>query len=230
MKEGKIVGFNASEIKAQLMANAVAEQNRRLVEYAKSTIQEIGDTIKTYSGGHHMDDKGNLLDSLCWGLSYKGKVVESGFYREQKATELTYLHAWFHDNTEPIGGHVLAQNFMKRMANLNYSGWRLFFAILAPYWGYWEKGFKMKIKAPSYQEGDAVSFRFMRFAVMTQFLDRIEKDLKPAKVTFKTEAPTYTKESWSKLGEKRDSRAAKKGGFSVYDKYPRGKGKGKYNY
>jgi predicted transcriptional regulator YdeE len=57
------------------------------------------------------------------------------------------------------------------------------------------------------------------------------EDLKPAKVTIKSEYPKpYTKESWDKLFKKRDSRAANKGGFSVYDKYPRGKGKGKYDY
>ena len=33
MKQGKIIGFNAAKMAEQMMANAVAEQNRRLVEY-----------------------------------------------------------------------------------------------------------------------------------------------------------------------------------------------------
>ena len=34
MKQGKVIGFNAAKMAEQMMANAVAEQNRRLVEYA----------------------------------------------------------------------------------------------------------------------------------------------------------------------------------------------------
>lgn len=222
MKQGKIIGFNAAKMAEQMMANAVAEQNRRLVEYAKSKIRLIGDAIQLYNSRNHMDRTGNLLDSLCWCVSYKGKVVESGFYRDQMATKLSYLHEWFHNNTEPVGGHVLASNFLKQMSNLGHSGWRIFFAILAPYWGYWEKGFNFKGKNGT---------KFLQFKVMSEFYDMASEDLKPAKVTIKSEYPKpYTKESWDKLFRKRDSRAAKKGGFSVYDKYPRGKGKGKYDY
>ena len=222
MKQGKIIGFNAAKMAEQMMANAVAEQNRRLVEYAKSKIRLIGDAIQLYNSKNHMDRTGNLLDSLCWCVSYKGKVVESGFYRDQMATKLSYLHEWFHNNTEPVGGHVLASNFLKQMSNLSHSGWRMFFAILAPYWGYWEKGFNFKGKNGT---------KFLQFKVMSEFYDMASEDLKPAKVTIKSEYPKpYTKESWDKLFKKRDSRAAKKGGFSVYDKYPRGKGKGKYDY
>ena len=79
MKQGKIIGFNAAKMAEQMMANAVAEQNRRLVEYAKSKIRLIGDAIQLYNSKNHMDRTGNLLDSLCWCVSYKGKVVESGF-------------------------------------------------------------------------------------------------------------------------------------------------------
>ena len=222
MKQGKIIGFNAAKMAEQMMANAVAEQNRRLVEYAKSKIRLIGDAIQLYNSKNHMDRTGNLLDSLCWCVSYKGKVVESGFYRDQIATRLSYLHEWFHNNAEPVGGHILASNFLKQMANLGHSGWRIFFAILAPYWGYWEKGFNFKGKNGT---------KFLQFKVMSEFYDMASEDLKPAKVTIKSEYPKpYTKESWDKLFEKRDSRSAKKGGFSVYDKYPRGKGKGKYDY
>lgn len=217
MKRSKIVGFNPELLIKTMTEKAVAEQNRRLVEYAKEKILQIGNMIRTYNSRHHMDRTGNLLDSLCWGLSYRGKLIESGFYREQRATELSYLHEWFYDNAEPVGGHVLASNFIKQMANLGYSGWRLFFAVLAPYWGYWEEGFSFK------------GTKFLRFAVMTEFHDVIKGELSPAKVSFRTKAPEYSAESWDRLKKRRDSRAGK-GGSSVYDKYPRGKGSGKYNY
>lgn len=233
MAKTKILGLDKflKDIKSEVSEYWVKVQNDRLVEYAKKTIQDIGDKIQTYNSRNHMDRTGNLLDSLCWCVSYNGKVVESGFYREQQASQLSYLHEWFRESYDgfPVGGHVLAANFIKRMSNLVHSGWRIFFAVLAPYWGYWEEGFKMKLHTPSYQEEDAVSYRFMRFAVMTQFYDRIASDLKPAKVTFKTKAPTYDRADLERVRDKRDERKGR-GGFSVYDKYPKGKGKGQYDY
>lgn len=219
----KIVGLDAflRETKEFVTQYWITEQNNRLVKYAKSKILLIGDKIMTYHSRNHMDRTGNLLDSLCWGLSYRGKLVDAGFYRNQRASELSYLHEWFHEPTEPVGGHVLAKNFIKQMGNLQYNGWRLFFAILAPYWGYWENGFNFK---------GGGSEKFLKFAVMTEFHDVVEADLKPAKVSFKSVIPKYSKESWEKLTKDRDNRSGKKGGYSVFSKYPRGQGKGKYIY
>ena len=59
MKQGKIIGFNAAKMAEQMMANAVAEQNRRLVEYAEQRIIMLGETINSYNSKHHMDDTGN---------------------------------------------------------------------------------------------------------------------------------------------------------------------------
>ena len=89
MKQGKIIGFNAAKMAEQMMANAVAEQNRRLVEYAEQRVIMLGETINSYNSKHHMDDTGNLLDSLCWGVCYDGKMVQSGFYRSPKANTPT---------------------------------------------------------------------------------------------------------------------------------------------
>ena len=94
MKQGKIIGFNAAKMAEQMMANAVAEQNRRLVEYAEQRIIMLGETINSYNSKHYMDDTGNLLDSLCWGVCYNGEMVQSGFYRSPKANMPSYLHGW----------------------------------------------------------------------------------------------------------------------------------------
>lgn len=222
MAKTKILGLDKflNDIKSEVSEYWVKVQNERLVEYAKKTIQDIGDKIQTYNSRNHMDRTGNLLDSLCWCVSYNGKVVESGFYREQKATELSYKHELFSKSYDgfPVGGHVLAANFIKRMSNLVHSGWRIFFAVLAPYWGYWEEG-----------HHNVLTGRFEHFAVMTEFYDRVAEDLKPAKVNFKTQAPTYDKADLERVRDKRDDRAGRRG-YSVYDKYPKGKGKGKYDY
>ena len=132
MKKSKVV-FNKEALREKLFVNLVGEQSRRLVAYAKDMIQQIGDKIQTYNSRNQMDRTGNLLDSLCWGVSYRGKLVDSGFYREQKASELSYMHEWYGlQYLYPVGGHVLAENFIKQMGNLRYDGWRVFFAIAAP--------------------------------------------------------------------------------------------------
>lgn len=227
MQKTRVIGFTkayANKMKRDLLKPLIEEQSRRLVVYAEKTIQEIGARIQTYNSLNHMDRTGNLLDSLCWCVSYEGKVVKSGFYRQQKASKLSYLHEWFKESHDafPVGGHVLASNFIKQMSNLKHSGWRVFFAILADYWGYWEEGFTFK--------GRRGSHKFLRFAVMSEFYDKISQDLRPATVNIKYKAPTYNRADLEKKRDKRDKRASSKGGFSVYDKYSKGKGQGKYDY
>ena len=209
-----VVKFNTDELKKVLFENLSREQTRRLIEYAVRKIRLLGDAIQMYHSKHHMDRTGNLLDSLCWGVSYNGKPVKSGFYREQKASRVSYLHEFFGDSTWfPVGGHVLAQNFIKQMGNLHYNGWRVFFAILAPYWGYWEEGFMFK---------GFKTRKFLKFQVMTELYDVVSSDLKPASVKLTVKVPKYTLSQFERTARNRDTRAAR-GGHDVYSKY-----KGKY--
>ena len=218
MKQGKIIGFNAAKMAEQMMANAVAEQNRRLVEYAKDKVVVIGDTIRSYNSKHHMDAIGNLLDSLCWGVGYDGKMIESGFYRGQRASRPSILHAFYGDESvdlfvggtkrwkqiqnakdkatadwllassfegwspgEPVNGHALAEAYLaKAEKNCKEHQWTVFFAILAPYWGYWEEGFR-----------NVRTGTFMQFQVMTEFYDVVKADLKPAKTRLKVHVEKY---------------------------------------
>lgn len=194
MIKSKVIGFNAKSMAAAMMKNVVAEQNRRLVEYAKEKILAIGNQIQTYHSRNHMDRTGNLLDSLLWGVSYEGKLVEGGFYRDAQARGESYLHEWFSGDVKyliPVNGRQLAQTYMQKYGNNGAKGWRVFFAILAPYWGYWEKGFTMK--SGGGDSGIPRSTRFMQFAVMTQFYDEIKKDLKPARVRFCVSVAKYNR-------------------------------------
>lgn len=217
MKSGKVI-FNAKKVEQRLLTAMINEQTDRLIEYAKKTIWEIGHKINSYHSRNHMDRSGNLLDSLCWGVSYNGEMKASGFFREQKATTLSYLHEFSDkDHWFPVGGHTLAENFIKQMGNLSSKGWRVFFAILAPYWGYWEKGFTMKRKGES--------AGFYKFAVMTEMYDKIGKDLKPATVNIKVNIPTTTDKSvMDKRIRMRDYRMDRNLG-SPYDMY-----NGKYSF
>lgn len=198
----RLKGFNPSKIRQQMIDAAIAEQSRRLVEYAEQRIMLLGEVISMYHSRNNMDRTGNLLDSLCWGVTYKGKYVGYGFYREQKASRSSGLHEWWGmgnnsrdpetgelsagqfyskrnkewtnvtaENLPEIWGHQLAEQFLKRQESKYPDGWTVFFAIAAPYWGYWEKGFTMKIQG-----------NFVQFAVMSQMYDHIKSDLKPAKV------------------------------------------------
>ena len=230
MKQGKIIGFNATKMAEQMMANAVAEQNRRLVEYAEARVMLLGETIASYGGANGMDDLGNLLDSLCWGVCYDGKMIKSGFYRQQRATQPTELHAysnaavlegstrgkWKHlynedknkakqlqkanwsytSASEPVNGHQLAAEYLaKAHSKCKANQWMVFFAICAPYWGYWEKGFNQ-----IHHFSGTSSFR--QFAVMSQFYDHISSQLKPAKAKIKIHVEKYASKSLYRSAKK----------------------------
>ena len=201
MKESKVI-FDTKKLAAEMMKNLSAEQTNRLIEYAKQTILEIGDKIQTYHSRNHMYRSGHLLRSLCCGVSYDGKLVYSGFYGDialkshttwnEANTTNSYLHEWIPEyEAFQIDGRQMAQNYIQRYGHMGSGkgSWRVFFAILAPYWGYWETGFNMV-----HGKGKNKKSSFHQFAVMTEFYDKVGKDLKPAKVKFQiTKDMNYTK-------------------------------------
>jgi len=192
MKSSK-VKFNADKLSKQIFANLVEEQTNRLIAYAEEMIKQIGDTIKTYHSRNHMDRTGNLLNSLCWGVAYDNELKASGFYREADSLELSFLHERDWDYmAHPVDGHALAEQYIRQYGRLGSGGgtWRVWFAILAPYWGYWERGFTMV------SGGGGSPFprsrQRLQFAVMAQFYDKLGADLKPAKTSIKVHVETYT--------------------------------------
>lgn len=206
------VKFNANALRSQLTKQLVAQQTQLLVDYAKAKIVEIGDTIRTWHSAHHMDRTGHLLNSLCWGVSYNGQLQEGGFYRQASAHGNSYLHEWFSGDVKyliPVNGHELAQRYLETYGNNGGQGWKVFFAILAPYWGYWEKGFKMKSGGGTVYKGTSRERRMpqktvgtYQFAVMTHFYDQIRTDLKPARTRFRVSVAKYDKPKLEKKWEK----------------------------
>lgn len=195
MAKSSLTGWNPEMLKKQMMENVVAYNNARLVDYAKETIAKIGNKIESYHSKNNMDRTGNLLNSLCWGVSYKGKLVEGGFFRDAvlndkgiAKTSESFLHEWFSGDEKyliPVNGRQLAEEYLQKVGNTGSSGWKVFFAILAPYWGYWEEGFNMKAKGKS--------IGFFKFAVMAETYDQVRKDLKPArKYYFNVSVPQYS--------------------------------------
>lgn len=185
------VRFQAAKFRNALKRKLEPEQTRRLIEYAKEKIIELGDKIQAYNSANNMDRTGNLLDSLCWGVIYKGKLKGSGFYRQERATDNSYLHEWFDDDTSslfPVDGRLRAQNFIAKFSKGGGNYWKVFFAICAPYWGYWESGFRLKT-------GFGGGTRFARWSMMTELYDEVRMDLRPAKVHITVGVPKYDYQS-----------------------------------
>ena len=185
MRKTRIVGLNIEQMKKEMMATAVNAQTSLLVEYAEKEIKKIGDMIQTYNSKNHMDRSGNLLNSLCWIVTYGKDVKESGFYREAITRKSSYLHEFFSaiDNPEYVDGRALAETFIQRFGGIS-GKWTVAFAILAPYWGYWEGGFTMKLT-----DG---STRHLQHQVMTHIFDDVRMDLKPDKVHLTVYRPKYS--------------------------------------
>lgn len=193
------VNFDANAFRLALTKRLVDEQTRRLAAYAEKTIQEIGRKINSYAGGNHMDRTGNLLNSLCWGVAYNNELKANGFYRDANALSLSYLHERYEEHVAyPVDGHALADQYTRMYGRLGSGGgvWRVWFAVLAPYWGYWEKGFVMT-HGFSNNKGKSkiIGATFKQFAVMSQFYDKISRDLKPANVSYKVKLTPYSKQS-----------------------------------
>jgi hypothetical protein len=220
MGKSKVIGFNADKWGKDLIKYWVGQQNARLIAYAKEKIQEIGNRISSYHSRHHMDDTGNLLDSLCWGVSYDGKPIASGFYRSQKATQAALMHGWslveFREGSgkrkwdyenkiknpfsemhagESVWGHQRASEYLERAGAKSKAGqWKVFFAILAPYWGYWEKGFNMKLP-----KGGTT---FLQFSVMAETYDTVKGELKPMRTSLRVHVDKYASKSLYKQAKR----------------------------
>ena len=215
MKESKVL-FDAKKLAAEMMKNLSEEQTRRLIEYAKKEIVKLGNMIASYNGANGLDRTGNLLNSLCWGVTYNGEVKDSGFYREPKVGSRTnrwgqergmgikggndsYLHEFFPNDMEPVYGRQFAEEYLNNVSGKS-GKWTVFFAILAPYWGYWESGFTMR--GGGGDSGAPRHSRFMQFQVMTHIFDDVRIELKPAKTHLTVYVPKYSYKARSHKGRK----------------------------
>lgn len=171
MKKSKVI-FPQKAIERQIFKKMSDLQTERLIEYAMYEIKQIGNDISVFPHANNLDRTGNLLDSLCWGVYFNGDRKKSGYYRAQAASEVSHLHEYSRPMGESVSGHYSAQRFIQGYKPTNEKGWEVFFAVLAPYWGYWETGFSLR------------SGKELRWQVMTRHYDIVSRDLKPSNVTF----------------------------------------------
>lgn len=191
MRKSKVIGLSAytKQLRQDLMQQFVTANVQGLIDFAKDEIKKLGDTINTYHSRNHMDRTGNLLNSLCWCVTYGTKDSDKhfGFYREPVIRNMggnkgsdAYLHEYFPNDMELVDGRKMAEDFTKE-----YKGkegkWTMAIAILAPYWGYWEGGFT-----------HVRTGRHMQFQVMTHIYDDVRMGLKPATVHFTNYVPKYS--------------------------------------
>lgn len=207
MKKSKVIGFDAKRLAADMMKAVAEEQTLRLIDYAEKEIEKLGNMVKK-----GVDDRtGHLLNSLCWGVTYNGELKGSGFYREETIHTYTdkwknergfgvhggtnsYLHEYFINGRELVMGRELAEEYLGSVKGKSHK-WTVFFAILAPYWGYWESGFR-----------HISTNRRMQFQVMTHIFDDVRMDLKPAKTHLTVYVPKYSyrsKKYKNKVGVKK---------------------------
>ena len=190
------VRFDKQALFNEMFNTFANEQTLRLIEYAKEKIIKIGDRIQTYHSRNNMFRTGNLLNSLCWYVSYDGDMQSNGFYKEESYRNRgigggneSWLHEFTPDTSENVYGRQLANEYLSRHQSGNEKGWKVSFAVLAPYWAYWEQGFVMK----SHFGGGS---QFLKFAVMSEFFDDLRTELKPyKKVTFTISTPKYSYKS-----------------------------------
>ncbi len=178
MRRKSLVIFPSKQIEKQIFKQIAKEQTERLIAYAQQEIKRIGNDISVYPNANMLDRTGNLLDSLCWIVCYDGKVNRFGYYRATTAFEESHLHEYSNPMGEAVNGRVMAQRFIASYSPPSNKGWNIAFAVLAPYWGYWEKGFT-----------HPASGEFFQWQVMTHHYDIVKSDLAPTRVTLHTYIP-----------------------------------------
>lgn len=170
--------FAKKALAKEMFRKAEAYQTELLVTYAENEIERIGDDISVAPTRNGLDRTGNLLDSLCWGVCKNGTLVKSGYYRTEEAFEDSHLHEYSNPMGEAVNGHAMAQTFLASYKPQVKKGWEVFFAVVAPYWGYWEQGFEHP------------SGMMFQWQVMTSHFDVVKRDLAPSRVTFHNYIPT----------------------------------------
>lgn len=212
MKESRLI-WDKNYFHNVLLNKAIEMNNARLVEYAKEKLDKIGDRIQSFNSKNNLYRTGHLLQSLCWSVSYKGNVIGYGFYEKaplkkgrklwgEEATSDSHLHEFYGSQIYsmfPVNGRKFAEEYIQKAASKGTRGWKIVFGILAPYWGYWEKGFTLKRGGKNSTIPRTETF--LKFSVMAEVYDQVRKELKPARsYYYNVSLPPNT--PYSKLLEK----------------------------
>ena len=175
------VKFNAKKTQQAMIKKVVQEQTNRLVSYAEEQIVLMGNELIEKMRGKPSDRTHNMLNSLVWVVYYNGKESKHGYYRKSaSANGKAFLHELGEDPI-PVNGRQLAKQFLNTYQPREKHGWEIVWAVLAPYYAYWEQGH------------DNIFYgKFVKFDMMTQRYDHIKNKLgSQANVTIEINVPKY---------------------------------------
>ena len=163
------VKFSKETLRKNIMKNVVAEQTRRLVEYARNELYEMIVSREFQSRTF------NLADSFVWAVYFQGKEQGHGYVGAKMAKEKSLLHEWSRDPSKriPVDGRKEAKDFLKAFKGqlTNDGGWVCVWAACAPY--------------AKYLDPAAGSTKTNHFFVISQRYDHIKNVFSPkGRVTF----------------------------------------------
>lgn len=163
------VRFAKETLKKAMLKNVIAEQTRRLIEYAQVELYEMIVTRQFKSRTF------NLADSYVWAVYFDGKQQGHGYIGSKMASELSYLHEWSRDPSKriPVDGRKEATAFLTAFQGHlpTKSGWVVVWAACAPY--------------ARYLDPAAGNTKTNRFFVISQRYDHIKNTFSPkGHVTF----------------------------------------------
>lgn len=175
------VRFNANKYRKAVMKRVADEQTIRLIAYAQEEVSKMGDLLKEKMKEKPSDRTHNMLNSLVWAVYYDGKEKKHGYYRKSASTKgKAYLHE-LSDEPREVNGRELAKEFLRTYQPRVNNGWEIVWAILAPYYAYWEAGHE-----------NVFYGKFVKFDMMTQRYDHIRNTLgNHARVSFSVNVPKY---------------------------------------
>jgi hypothetical protein len=175
------VRLNAKKLHADMMKKVVGIQTERLINYAISEVTKMGDELLVKMRGKPSDRTHNMLNSLVWAVYYDGKEEKHGYYRKSSSTR---GDASLHEiSKDPIAvnGRQLARQFLDTYQPRQKNGWEIIWAILAPYYAYWEQGHE-----------NVFYGKYVKFNMMTQRYDDIKNALgTKVNVTIQVNVPKY---------------------------------------
>lgn len=176
------VKFNGKKLQEALMKKAVKVQTQRLIDYAMSEVTKMGDALIVSANGKPSDRTHNMINSLVWAVYYNGKMSKKGFYRKSSSTKgESSLHELGKPESVPVNGRQLAKEFLNTYRPNETQGWEIVWAVLAPYYAYWEEGHQ-----------NVFLSKFVKFDMMTQRYDAIKSVLgNKCKVSISVNVPKY---------------------------------------
>jgi len=165
------VSFNGLDAIAKRINDArVRQQTAKLCVYASEMMKKINAFREAGMVNPSGDWTGNLGDSLCWIVYYKGQIQKSGYAREQAFAQEAQYDS---DVSGDIWGRKLADDFIRSHNPSATKGWEVVWAATVNY-------------ASKLEKGISDVYGGIKLKIVSQVFDQVVDDFKgKAKITIK---------------------------------------------